>query len=135
MCCYRESLQVVSCPCVYSSHGQECALTCHHHSRRPQRETGDNVQASYPPYPPETGAEQHSAEAVVKSRLNGLPAPKPPTRDQQSLAHNSAEPQTNGISTENTSGHSETVHQIHDTAASSAMPHAAASSESDRRID
>jgi hypothetical protein len=123
--CKLPSRLLKSCP--------RCVLTCHRFSRRPQRETGDNVQVSYPPYPPETGAEQHSAEAVVKSRLNGLPAPNPPNRDQQSPSHNSAEPQTNGVSTETNSGQSEAVNHIHDTAAPSAMPRAAASGESDQK--
>lgn len=50
-------------------------LTRLRHSRRTQREAGDNVQASYPPYPPLSGSEKPSAEAVVKSRLDGLPIP------------------------------------------------------------
>ena len=51
-------------------------------SRRAQREGGDNVQASYPPYPPPSGVERTSAEAVVKSRLDGLPMPPSARRSE-----------------------------------------------------
>ncbi|KPM37419.1 hypothetical protein AK830_g9122 [Neonectria ditissima] len=42
--------------------------------RRPQRDASDNVVVSQPPYAPAEphGCASHSAEAVVKSRLNGV---------------------------------------------------------------
>lgn len=64
-------------------------------SRRAQREGTGNVQASYPPYPPPTNAERTSAEAVVKSRLDGLPMPIPAGRTEQPASQDTVEPLAN----------------------------------------
>lgn len=45
---------------------------------------------SYPPYPPDA-ADKHSAEAVVKSRLNGLPAPATAGQNEQPTSRNTDE--------------------------------------------
>ncbi|CAH0056768.1 unnamed protein product [Clonostachys solani] len=69
---------------------ETCVVTGRASRYRRPRESGEDVEASYPPYPPSVNADSRSAEDVVKSRQDeATDYPMASAIDQQSVPHHS----------------------------------------------
>ncbi|VUC30026.1 unnamed protein product [Clonostachys rosea] len=71
---------------------ETCVVTGRASRYRRPRDSGEDVEASYPPYPPSVNADSRSAEDVVKSRQDeATDYPMTTAIDQQSAHHSTAE--------------------------------------------